>query len=185
MALVGRRGVVWTLVALLVLPAAQAAEPPPPTEYEVKAAFLYHFAKYSEWPSEAEKGGDLFVVGVLGRDPFGSVLDETLAGKEVRGRKLAVRRCSTVEEARQVRILFVNPEAKAELGRVLQSLAAHPVLTVGDLDQFASKGGMIGFRVQGEIVRFDINVEQVEKAGLRMSSQVLKLARIVRGAPQG
>jgi hypothetical protein len=163
-------------LALLAV-AAQGATPVPPTEYEVKAAFLYNFAKYVEWPESASD--DTFIVGILGEDPFGRVIDDTLAGKEIKGHKLAVRRFTTAEEARQARILFIGTASRRDLTRILGELAGRPVLTVGEAERFASLGGMVGFRVQGESVRFDINADEVARGHLRMSSQLLKLARIV------
>jgi hypothetical protein len=157
---------------------AQAATPVPPTEHEVKAAFLYNFAKYVEWPEAS--AGDAFVVGILGDDPFGKVLDQTLSGKEIRGQKLAVRRYESTDEARHARILFIGASERRDLARVLRELAPFPVLTVGEMDGFAARGGMVGFRLEGDIVRFDINAEEVTRAQLKMSSQLLKLARIVR-----
>jgi hypothetical protein len=179
-ALVGRVAV----AAGLLLLGSGGATAPAPTEYEVKAAFLYNFAKYVEWPS-APAADAPFVICVLGQDPFGGLLDQTLSGKSIRERPLEVRRCAGVEEAAQAQIVFVGTSERADLPRILQALHGRPVLTVGEMDRFAERGGMVGFRVQGELVRFDINADQVAKAGLRMSSQLLKLARIVRSGNSG
>jgi hypothetical protein len=152
-----------------------------PTEYAVKAAFLLKFADYVAWPADRAPSGRPMVIAVLGTDPFGNLLDEMLASKEVRGRKVVARRFTSIEDAvQQASILFVSSSERPELTRILRTLDGRPVLTVGDMDRFALRGGIVGFRMQGNTVRFDVNVEEAEKAGLKMSSQLLKLARIVR-----
>ena len=156
------------------------AAPAAPTEYEVKAAFLYNFARFVEWPAEAKGGADQpFVVGILGDDPFGTTLDRTLLGKMLEARPIVVRRMASLEEEPRVNILFVGGRDKAQLGRVLRTLSGTPVLTVGEMAGFAEQGGMIGFRTENQRVRFDINAGQASRAGLKISSQLLKLARIV------
>ncbi|HUJ15343.1 MAG TPA: YfiR family protein [Thermoanaerobaculia bacterium] len=148
-------------------------------EYQVKAAFLLKFASYVDWP-EGKSSADPFVVGILGEDPFGAVLDEMLAGEAIRGRPLVARRFESASDAaREADILFISASEQSNLPRILETVDARPVLTVGDMDRFASRGGIVGFRVEGTSVRFEINLQQAEKARLKMSSQLLKLARIV------
>jgi uncharacterized protein DUF4154 len=169
------------LVSVMAIGGATDAQPRAPTEYAVKAAFLVKFADYVDWPADHHPGTGPIVIAVLGADPFGSLLDEMLAKKEVRGRKVVARRFNTVEDALpHASILFISSSERLDLTRILRALDGRPVLTVGDMDHFASRGGIVGLRVQGKTVRFDINVEEAEKAGLKMSSQLLKLARIVR-----
>lgn len=164
------------------LPLRSHALPAAPTEHEVKAAFLYNFARFVEWPKEAWASPDQpFVVGVLGEDPFGETLDRTLAGKTVAERPIVVRRLSSSEGAHEVQILFVSSSEGPRLARILYALTDIPVLTVGEPSGFAEQGGMIGFRTEDRRIRFDINTERAQRAGLRISSQLLKLARIVGG----
>ena len=167
--------------ALLTAAATSSGEETPAlTEYDVKAAYLYNFAKFVEWPPpDEESARRRFVIAVLGDDPFGRTLEETLAGKTVGDRSFAVRRVSTPEQAEGAQIVFVSASEWARLPHVLRVLDGAGALTVGDMRQFAERGGMIGFRMEGRKVRFDINPEPVERAGLRMSSQLLRLARIV------
>jgi hypothetical protein len=170
--------------ALLLLGVARVPCAELPTEYEVKAAYLYNFAKFVEWPPEALAGGaEPFVIAVVGNDPFGRTLDDLLATKTVQDRPLAIKRVATPEEAVRAHVAFVSASEQARLPRILQVLKNTSVLTVGDMPEFAERGGMIGFRMDGQKVRFDINPEPAEDARLRMSSQLLKLARIV-GAGQ-
>lgn len=159
-----------------------AADPVLPTEYEVKAAYLYNFAKFVEWPAEAQVGAaEPFVIAVLGEDPFGRTLDDLLASKTIHDRSLVIRRVATPEEAVGAHVVFVCASERPRLPRILKVLRGTSVLTVGDMQEFAERGGMIGFRMDGHKVRFDINPGPAERARLKVSSQLLKLARIVDG----
>lgn len=159
------------------------ARPVASTEYQVKAAFLYNFAKFIEWPPEALPEGRPFVIGVLGHDPFGSALDEAVAGKTVRDRRIVVRRFSRIDEAADSHILFIGDSEAENLPRILKRLGPAPVLAVSDLPRFAEQGGMVQLVMEQSRVRFAINVGSMERAGLKPSSQLLKLARIVNGQP--
>jgi hypothetical protein len=176
------------VVAALLLGAAMArAQPEPPsplspTEYEVKAAFLYNFTRFVEWPPEALRDpGAPFVIAIVGHDPFGAVIDETVAGKTAGGRPIEVRRVPRVEEARDAQIVFVSSSERSNLSGILKELDRPGILTVGDTDGFAMRGGAINFTLQARKVRFEINPIVAEQAGLKVSSQLLKLATLVAG----
>ncbi|MBI3802229.1 MAG: YfiR family protein [Nitrospirae bacterium] len=149
------------------------------SEYQVKAAFLYNFAKFVEWPAEALPEGQPFVIGILGQDPFGSLIDEAVAGKTVHDRPIAVKRYPKVEEVAGANILFISDSEGPNVSHILKRLDRAPILTVSDLGRFADEGGMVQLLVDQNRVRFAINVAAVEQAGLKPSSQLLKLARIV------
>lgn len=166
------------LASLVAAAAASPAAPPRPSEYEVKAAFLYNFAKFVKWPAEGGPG-KTFVVAVLGEDPFGAVLDRTFSGKTLLERPVEVRRLDDAEQIGDVQMLFVGASERARLPQVLKQLEGKSVLTVGELERFAERGGMISFRVRDEVVRFDVNLAQVERARLKMSSQLIRLAQRV------
>ena len=153
-----------------------------PTEYEVKAAFLYNFARFVEWPVEGERA-EPFVIAILGRDPFGAVLDETVAGKTVAGRPIQVKRATRVDEVSDAHIVFVSSSENKDLPTILKALDRPGVLTVGDMDGFAQRGGAINFTMQSRRVRFEINPTRAEQAHLKMSSQLLKLATLVPARP--
>jgi hypothetical protein len=161
-----------------------APAPTPPAaagEYEVKAAFLYNFTRFVEWPPESLGDADEpFVIAVLGRDPFGPVLDGTVAGKTVAGHRIEVRRAARVDDARDAQIVFVCASERASAPAILKALERPGVLIVGDSDGFADCGGTINFVLQERRVRFEINPASVEQARLKMSSQLLKLATLVR-----
>lgn len=166
---------------LIAAPAPVAAATPPPQEYEVKAAFLHHFAHLVDWPAPTSPG-EPFVIAVVGDDPFGGRLDEALAGKSVRGQPVRVQRFTGTAplDGAHVQVLFVGRGEDDHVRRALLAVAGQPVLTAGESERFAERSGMIGFRLTGEgRIAFDINRRRAEQSGLRMSSQLLKLARIV------
>ena len=168
------------IVGLLAAGAWLRAEVPAATEYQVKAAFLYNFARYVEWPAEAfPPTGQPFVVTVLGEDPFGPALDSVLKGRTIRDRSLSVRRAARLEDVEKSHILFIAGSEGEALARILRRLDAAPTLTIGESPHFAERGGMVRFRKDRDRVGFEINLTSTEKARLRVSSQLLKLARIV------
>jgi uncharacterized protein DUF4154 len=165
-------------------PSAPASPTDPPSEYRVKALYLYNLARFVEWPAEARREAEApFVIVVLGRDPFGSVLDDTMAGKAIENRRIEVRRLGRVEDAGDAQIVFVSASERRDLPAILKALDRPGVLTVGEWDGFAEQGGMVTFLVQEGRVRFEINPRRAEEAGLKVSSQLLKLATIVPGPP--
>jgi hypothetical protein len=147
------------------------------SEHEVKAAFMYNFSRFVQWPGpETDKP---FTIGVIGKDPFGPVLDEAVQGKRVNGRELVVRRFSRIESVVGCNILFVASSEENNLERILHALRGMPVLTIGEMNQFGERGGMINLITQGNRIRFEINVEAIERGGLKVSSDLLRLAKIV------
>jgi uncharacterized protein DUF4154 len=150
-------------------------------EYQVKAAFLYNFARFVEWPPQiSTASAEPMAICVLGQEPFARVLQDALAGKSVAERELVVRRISDVSKVGSCRILFVGSSERKRLRTILTGTRACGVLTVGETDSFTSEGGMINFTLEGGRVRFEINLEATEREGLRISSKVLSLARIVK-----
>jgi hypothetical protein len=173
------------LIAVLALcSAAGIAEAQSPTEYQVKAAFLYNFAKFVEWPARSfPAAGTPLTFCVVGEDPFGSDLEEITRGKTIDQRKLATRRVKKGRE-RECHILFVSPSEEARLGEILRDVKDASVLTVSDIAKFSRTGGIIGFIIEGNKIRFEINLDAAERAGLKISSRLLKLAKIVRDGGQ-
>lgn len=165
-------------LALVATNGVESVEAPRPGEYEVKAAFLYNFAKFVKWPDGASQG-PTFVIGVLGEDPFGGVLDKTFHGKTILDKAVEVRRLASPEAAREAQIVFVSSSEKEHLAAILKTLSGATVLTVGEMDRFTDRGGMIAFQLRDEAVRFEINLDEVERANLKMSSQLIRLAQRV------
>ncbi len=151
-------------------------------EYQVKAAYLLNFTRYVEWPSHAfEAPTDPVRVCVLGRDPFDGVLDATLRGKTTQGRPLALRRVRSSADAAGCHLIFISRETWRTLGELPRTLRSSGRLTVGESSEFAQAGGVIGFVIQDEAVRFVVNAEARDRAGLRISSRMLSLAAAVYG----
>lgn len=155
-------------------------------EQLVKAGFLLNFAKFTTWPTNALPAESApFVIGVLGTDPFGPVLDRAVSGQFLQGRPVVVKRCTTMNEARACPLLFIAQSETERLDSILSTLASAPVLTVSDLDNFAARGGMIELeRFEGRIV-FRVNRDAADRAGITFSSKLLRLARkiLVRPVP--
>lgn len=164
-----------TLPALAV-PAAGAEFSAP----QVKAAFLYHFARFVDWPAEVFSTADApLVLGILGQDPVGTAAMQSLADKKVKGRPLEVRLLSGIKEAKRCHILFISAAEQPRLVRLLDSLRGSSTLTVSDIEHFAERGGTIGLSTVEQKIRFEINVEAAREAGLVISSQLLTLATAI------
>lgn len=153
-----------------------------PSELEVKAAYLVNFAKFAEWPSAAfPDAGSPIIVGVLGRDPFGEILDRVLAGQKAGSRPFKLRRGKRIADMEGCHLLFIAEADRDRVGDALSELRGRNILTVSDSENFASLGGVIGFYVDQKRIRFEVNPQALEKQGLKLSSKLLKLARIVNG----
>jgi hypothetical protein len=152
-----------------------------PGEYEVKAIYLYNFGKFVQYP--AGGGVESFRICVLGRDPFGATLDRTLADDTIEGKPMQAKRIDKIEDAGDCRILFISSSEDSQLKRILAALQSKPVLTVSEIPEFCDRGGMVQFVVQEKKVRFAVNLIAAEKAGLALSSQLLKIATEVRKSP--
>lgn len=153
-----------------------------PSEYELKAAFLYNFARFVEWPAATfREPGAPFVIGVFGDNPFGDGLEKSVQGKAINGHGLVVRQFKTVSEIKDCQILFINQSEKKRIAEILKALDRKPVLTVSEVDRFMQRGLMVNFFTEGNKVRFDINADMAKKAELRVSSKLLNLARRQEG----
>lgn len=165
-------------VALLLtlLPCAQAETAA--REYQVKAAFLFNFLQFVEWPAEAFTAEAAPIrIGILGDDPFGPMLEETVRGETIRQRPLEVRRGRRIDDLGGCHLLFISRSEQGRVGGILQEVGQAPVLTVSDLDGFADRGGGIRLFLVGKKVRFEINAEAVQKQRLKVSSQLLSLGK--------
>lgn len=158
------------------------AQAPQPTEYEVQAAYLSNFGRFIEWPARAGDK-DPFYVCVLGQDPFGPALDTALKGESIGGSPMAARRITGVADAANCRIVYVNSAQESQLKAILAALRNSSALTVSDTFDFTRQGGMIQFVLQGNRVRFEINLAAAQRAGLTLSSELLKVAVAIRRAP--
>jgi hypothetical protein len=149
-------------------------------EYQLKAVFLFNFAQFVEWPAGAFPSTETpLVIGILGSDPFGASLDEIVRGETADGHPLVVRRYRGVEDVAGCHILFIGQMEKDDLRQVLDSLKGRPILTVGDTERFAGRGGMIRFVTDRNRIRLRINLEVAAAANLKISSKLLRPAEIV------
>lgn len=141
-----------------------------PTAEQVKAVFLFNFAQFVEWPDAAFAGPESpLVIEILGEDPFGTYLDETVTGEAVRGRPLVVRRTQRIEDIRNCHILFVSQSAESRFDAILAALKDRPVLVVSDAPGFVRRRGMVGFAFEQSRVRVKINPDAARAAGLTIS----------------
>ncbi len=168
----------WVAGAILMALAAPA-QAPVPLEYQIKATFLYTIAKFIEWPPGKLEGNGPIGIGVFGKDPFGGELDRQIQGKSVDGRRIEVRRLTGIEQAPRQHILFIAAGEKKRLGAIFSALTGGGVLTVGDSDHFAEQGGMVNLVMKGNSVSLEINTGAAERGQIKISSKLLKLARVV------
>jgi hypothetical protein len=148
-------------------------------EYPIKAAYIYNFALFVEWPKDAfEREDSPLVIGIAGDDPFGPSIDQALSGKKVKGRALVIKRLVPGQIPKPCHILFVSASESQRMGE-LEFLKGSSVLTIGETPSFAKRWGVIGFLVEDNRVRFEINLEAARRAHLEISSRLLSLARLV------
>lgn len=147
-----------------------------PTQYDVEAAYLCQFPKFVQWPGPVSPAGKSFPICVIGHDPFGHILEDAARGEQIQGLPLEARKITSAREAGGCRILFVGSSEAGEVAAVLSALRRAPVLTVSDMPDFTLRGGVIQFELIGSRVRFRINLSNAERAGITLSSQLLKVA---------
>jgi hypothetical protein len=148
-----------------------------PSEYEIKAAFLFNFAKFVEWPPQAFSGSNApIVVGVFGKNVFGDSLKKTVRDRTVNHHPFEFKEVTSANQATNCHILYISPSIQGELPAVIRNLHNASVLTVGETEEFIKAGGMINFIIEDRKVRFQINDEAATKAGLKISSKLLSLA---------
>jgi hypothetical protein len=154
-----------------------------PSEYQIKAAYLYNFGKFVAWPPADRPSSD-FDVCILGNDPFGSTLDQTISNATINGKKVAARRIGRAQEAGGCRIAFLAGSEAAHISSDLNTLNKMGILTVSDLPHFLDRGGMIQFVIEDDKVRFEVNLPAAQQAGLTLSSELLKVATRVMGSAE-
>ena len=165
----------------VLLPASMRAQQA--GEYELKAAFLFNFLQFAEWPADAFATAESpIVLGVFGEDPFGRSLDQLVQDAAVNGRRIEVRRYQRAEEIEVCHLLFVNLRNMTRLKAVLAALQGRSILTVGDADGFLEQGGIIQFVMQDERIRLRINLDAATSAHVTLSSKLLRPAQIVTTA---
>ena len=154
------------------------------SEYLIKAGFIFNFAKFVDWPPATFAQPDSpIVIGILGTDPFGAIIDQIVQEKKIGGRGFVVRRLkwgTDLKDLKECKILFVGASERVHIDELVQIVKGLPILTVGETPGFAERGGMIRLVLEDNKVRFEVNVEAARQAGLTISSRLLTLARIIQ-----
>jgi hypothetical protein len=182
-----RQSTALVLVAMLSSACAPVdqAQAEPLGEYQLKAAFLFNFAKFIDWPGASFSSPQSpFIICILGTDPFGHAMDDVLQDKSIDNRPVTISRPKNITQAKQCHMVFVSQSETARLTDILQQLRGAHVLLVGESDGFAAAGGTIQFIREDNHVRFLINPDAADRAGLKVSSKLLSLARVVHDSPK-
>ena len=160
---------------------ATAASGQTADEYHVKAAFLFNFAKFVDWPPQAFKTPeDPISICIVGKNPFGNTLHQAVSGQTVQGKSLAVRQIADLQQVSACHIVFVAASERKRLASILGEIKTSAVLTVGESENFTAEGGMINFRIEDGNVRLQINVNAAVQQQIHISSKLLGLAEIVQ-----
>jgi hypothetical protein len=149
-------------------------------EYQVKAVFLFNIAQFVEWPKDTiAEDTTAIIIGLLGKDPFGSYIDDTIKGEEVNGHPLIIERYTALNDIKNCHILFIHSALGPKLKSILKNLRGKNILTVSDATNFTKQGGMVGFIKQKTKITIQINLEGVKEENITISSKLLRLAEIV------
>jgi hypothetical protein len=177
-----RRALAGAMAVIVSLAVPVAAENTPgPPEYLIKAAYLYNFAMFVEWPGDAFASPDApLVIGIVGRDPFGSAIDHAVENKRISRRRIVVERLQLQQDLRHCQILFVAASERTRIGELSQRLQSQPVLIVDDAPEPGKRAGSVEFVVNDNKVGFAINLDAARRARLVISSKMLGLAKTVR-----
>jgi len=179
MALLNRRNLLLSLIIALIMSVFSTAFSQT-SEYELKAVFLYNFTHFVTWPESAYSSPDSpFQLCVIGEDPFGHFLDETVTSERVGEHPIVVRRILDLENSRACHIVFLSEKSPFSEEQVLAVVRDHPVLVTGETAEFAEKGGTIGFHVQDRKIRLQVNLRAARQANLSISSKLLKVSDVI------
>jgi hypothetical protein len=147
-------------------------------EYQVKAVFIYHFTQFIDWPSSAfTSSSDPFVIGIIGEDPFGSYLEEAVAGEKINAHPIVIKHFANIKDVINCHILYINSTNEDWLEKVLSSVSQKKILTVSDAPAFSKLGGIVRFFMRDDKIRIQINLEQSKAAQLNISSKLLSIAK--------
>jgi hypothetical protein len=172
-----RLAIVISLIAFAASFAAGARLEP--SEYGLKSVFLYQFCRFMEWPSSAfSSPNDPLIIGVVGEDPFGSLLREAVAGETYHGRPIRIEHYRNPREIKRCHLLFVSRSEMEEMAEILSRVSGKNVITVGETDGFLEHGGMIALTADHDRVRLQVNASNLRAANVDVSSKLLRVAEI-------
>jgi hypothetical protein len=170
-----------SMLAITLAIAGIARADDSPTEYKVKAAFIYNFSQFIEWPDTAFENNDApFIVAVVGTNPFHGLLDRAFAGKRIGARRAVVQHFDSIDQVGPCQILFIPATSDDSLTQLIKKIQDRPILTIGENENLPSLGGCCRFFTEDDRIHFEINLDAAEAAHLKISSKLLKLARIYR-----
>ena len=173
------RGLLGFLIcaSLLLAVFQSAAEPQPPSEYDVKAVFLFNFARFVEWPERKPvKPETALVIGILGEDPFGSAIERAVQDETIRDLPIIIRRSKRIEDLMDCHLLYINLPEPERVRPILESLKGRNILTIGEGEEFNRAGGIIAFLTRQKRIRIQINLKRAEQEGFHISAKLLKVA---------
>ena len=151
-----------------------------PTEYQIKAKYLYNFTRYVNWPQEVFKdSASPYIIGIIGQDPFGIEIEKTVEGKNIKNRTFSVKRFNSASDLEYCHILFIGLIDRAYQTRILNKIQGLSILTVGNRVNFGQDGGIINFIKKKDQIRFEINTKVARESGLKISTTLLKMADII------
>jgi hypothetical protein len=173
----GRALILAILLSICVL--ARGEEPS--REYGLKAAFIYNFAQFTVWPDSAFSAADApFIVAVIGTDPFGDALQAVMEGKKIGNHPVLINHLKSDDEIKGCHLLFVPASQQDKYDSIFKAVADLPILTVGETQDILPAGGAIRFLIEDNKIRFEVNLDSAKKAGLKISSKLLSLAKIYK-----
>jgi YfiR/HmsC-like len=177
---------VFSVTLILISSLPSPAQDLRATESQVEAAYLYNFGKFVTWPQEQAAVHEFFGICILGKDPFGEVMESTVNGESIGRKKIKVERISSMQQASSCNILFISSTEANNLNATLAAARALSLLTVSDIKHFAERGGMIGLVPDQGKIRFEVNRDAVQRSHLQLSSELLKVAvRVVASRTPG
>ncbi len=170
----------WILVSLLFVGFFSVAQTPENREFQIKAAFIFNFTQFVQWPTDAfADAGAPLVIGILGEDPFGTYLTETIEGEKVNGHLLTVQHFKSIDEVKNCQILFINLPDADKLQEALTAIKGKSILTVSDMSAFIKMGGMIHFITRDNKIQIQVNPDAAKSTGLVLSSKLLRVAEVI------
>lgn len=176
----GRYKAIGSAMLSLLFMAQAHAQHYPTRENQVKAVFLFNFTQFIEWPSNAFTSHESpFIIGVLGNDPFGNYLEETVKGEKMMNHPLTVQHYKDLRELQRCHLLFIAYSDPQKIREALDALRGRKTLTVSDSDNFAEEGGMIRFFTQDNKIKLQINLTTAKAADLNISSKLLRVSEII------
>ena len=171
---------VWLWLCSILASSATGQELNTNILYNVQAGYLFNFAKYVEWPTNAFHGSsDPILIGIYGADPFGDRLEKAIGKRTIDGRRVEAHRGRKLADLKKYHIVYISRSEADKIRQIVAGLQGGHALTVSDMPQFCAAGGMVGLFVEGEVVRFEVQLDAANDAGLKISARMLNSAKNV------